>query len=233
MAKETSKKRRINSTSNLSSLLNLPSFMHQFGPPRLYWEGGFKGEGILRSVKPVVTQGVHMSWFATAALQKFYYDKSMNMLLEASEDVSESSLNSYSDRKFYCYKNGKDHIKKDIEGGKPISAALCNLTQQTYCLAIIHKKKMLTRISFHDCEGIFLGSTYHTFISLDSTDPLLISSWHQYTPVLLLPNRGIFPNCTSIPQYFYYCISDQWLERRPVGNNTIAFELPRIDGANY
>lgn len=115
--------------------------MHQFGLSRLYWEGGFKGEGILRSVKPVVTQGVHMSWFATAALQKFYYEKSMNMLLETSEDSSESSLNTYSGRKFYCYKHSREYIAKDISDGKPISAALCNFTQQTFCLAIVNKKK--------------------------------------------------------------------------------------------
>lgn len=93
---------------------------------------------------------------------------------------------------------------------------------------------MLTRIIFDDCEGIFLGSTYHTFISLDSSDTILVTSWNQYTSVLLLPNRGVFPNnCTRKPKYFYYCLSDQWLERRPVGNNQIAFTLPRIDGATY
>jgi hypothetical protein len=47
------RKRKINTTSNLTTLLNIPDFMRLYGPPRLYWEGGFKGEGVLRSVKPV------------------------------------------------------------------------------------------------------------------------------------------------------------------------------------
>lgn len=43
--KNVMKKRKVNTTSNLTSLLNIPDFMRQYGPLRLYWEGEYKGGG--------------------------------------------------------------------------------------------------------------------------------------------------------------------------------------------
>ena len=42
------------SRSNLLSLLNLPEQMRFFGPLRLYWEGGWKGEGIIQEIKEII-----------------------------------------------------------------------------------------------------------------------------------------------------------------------------------
>ena len=45
---------KMDNTSNLHGLLNLPEQIKKFGPLRMYWEGGYKGEGILRSLKPLM-----------------------------------------------------------------------------------------------------------------------------------------------------------------------------------
>lgn len=140
------KKRKINSTSNLTSLLNIPDFMRQHGPPRLYWEGGFKGEGILRAVKPIVTQGTHMSWFATAALQRYYNEKSMKLLLDSEnrdliDDNNFNRVENYTDRKVFTYKFGYGQIVSDIGNGNPVSAALCDDTGYIYCVTVHNKKK--------------------------------------------------------------------------------------------
>ena len=42
------------SKSNYLSLLNLPEQMKEFGPLRLYWEGGWKGEGIIQELKSLI-----------------------------------------------------------------------------------------------------------------------------------------------------------------------------------
>ena len=46
------------SKSNFMSLLNLPKQMKQFGPLRLYWEGGWKGEGIIQEIKCLIRDGL-------------------------------------------------------------------------------------------------------------------------------------------------------------------------------
>lgn len=38
------KKLKVETTSNFSGLLNMSSYMRDYGPLRLYWEGGFRGE---------------------------------------------------------------------------------------------------------------------------------------------------------------------------------------------
>ena len=46
--------------------------MKKYGPLRLYWEGSFKGEGLLQYVKPMVKQGTHKSTFAKNTLTSYY-----------------------------------------------------------------------------------------------------------------------------------------------------------------
>ena len=48
--------------------------MRLHGPLRMCWEGGFKGEGILRYLKPMVKQGTHKITFAKNLLQKYCQD---------------------------------------------------------------------------------------------------------------------------------------------------------------
>lgn len=40
--------------SNCLSFLNLPDQMRMFGPLRLYWESGWKGEGIIKKIKEII-----------------------------------------------------------------------------------------------------------------------------------------------------------------------------------
>ena len=42
---------------NVACLMNLPDAMERFGPLRQLWEGSTRGEGFLRFVKPLMTQG--------------------------------------------------------------------------------------------------------------------------------------------------------------------------------
>lgn len=42
---------------NIACLMNLPEAMERFGPLRQLWEGSTRGEGFLRFVKPLMTQG--------------------------------------------------------------------------------------------------------------------------------------------------------------------------------
>ena len=46
------------SRSNYLSLLNLLEQMKFFGPLRMYWEGGWKGEGIIQEMKEIIRDGL-------------------------------------------------------------------------------------------------------------------------------------------------------------------------------
>ena len=50
------------SSYNFLCLLNLPKTMDTYGPLRDLWEGGFKGEGFLRFMKPLINQGFRTNW---------------------------------------------------------------------------------------------------------------------------------------------------------------------------
>ena len=48
--------------SNYLSLLNLPRQMELYGPLRLYWEGGYCGEGIIQDIKGILNHGLSLGW---------------------------------------------------------------------------------------------------------------------------------------------------------------------------
>ena len=64
------KKAKIVTAPNFLALLNLPHSMLHFGPLRLLWEGDSKGEGILRTIKPLI-HGLVQNW-ALNAMKAWY-----------------------------------------------------------------------------------------------------------------------------------------------------------------
>ena len=68
---------------NLACLMNLPEAMEHFGPLRQLWEGSTKGEGILRFVKPMMTQGFkHQGSWHFHLLQKLGVAKALKNILQ-------------------------------------------------------------------------------------------------------------------------------------------------------
>jgi hypothetical protein len=63
-------------SSNFVALLNLPKAMQRFGPPRELWEGGPRGEGILRELKPLI-RGLRGNWTGNA-LRRFYENRALD-----------------------------------------------------------------------------------------------------------------------------------------------------------
>ncbi|KAL3943124.1 MAG: hypothetical protein SGARI_000048 [Bacillariaceae sp.] len=76
------RKPRIETTGNLIYLLRLPEFMRDFGPLREFWEGGIRGEGIFRYLKPLVRKGVHNPGVPQALLSKYYSDLFLTWILD-------------------------------------------------------------------------------------------------------------------------------------------------------
>jgi hypothetical protein len=98
-------------------------------------------------------------------------------------------------------------------------------------LTIEDREKFLTPLIFHDDTGMYVGNTFHTSITVSSSNLIPVPKWNDYTFILLLPNRGMAQMGTR--QHYYYCTTEHWMERRRGTNNTIEFILPQIDDAKY
>ena len=72
------------SRSNYLSLLNLPRQMEMFGPLRLYWEGGWKGEGIIKEIKEIIRDGLKKNW-AENTLKRVYNGRAFDYMLKSNK----------------------------------------------------------------------------------------------------------------------------------------------------
>ena len=163
------KKSFLQSTANLNGLLNLPDYMRAYGPLRLYWEGSCIGEGIIKDIKPCITQGVHKPTFAQNALRRYYIDKfyqSMTNTDIVDDDESTQSLETrYSD--FRTYKNKQ--IVEDLLQHKPYGSAisLIILNDGKLCVSCINKgNHTATEILTDDKNGSFWYGTWITSMEL-------------------------------------------------------------------
>jgi hypothetical protein len=75
------------SSYNFISLLNLPSLLRRYGSLRMLWEGDGKGEGALRLLKRLITNGLKGNWAFCTAL-RYLKEKAMTHMLRASVDAT-------------------------------------------------------------------------------------------------------------------------------------------------
>lgn len=85
-------KPEVTSKWNFLCLMNLPATMLRFGPLRRLWEGDIKGEGILRFVKPQVTQGLRPGWDKNLLLGLVRGEKLKLLETESQPSSREASL---------------------------------------------------------------------------------------------------------------------------------------------
>lgn len=120
---------------NLACLMNLPEAMQQFGPLRQLWEGSTKGEGILRFVKPLMTQGFkHQSNWHYHLLQKLCVAKAFSNIIPKKNTPVLGSVDSHTGvlaaRKGYfkkhksLYEFRRDMEATHLSSKKPISVIL-------------------------------------------------------------------------------------------------------------
>ena len=69
------------------SLLNLSEQIKEVGPLRTLWEGGTRGEGYLRLVKPIIKTGLKTNW-QTSLMKSLLRSKSMATLTQAFSTIN-------------------------------------------------------------------------------------------------------------------------------------------------
>ena len=232
------KRLKVETTSNLSGLLNLKSYIRDYGPLRLYWEGGYKGEGLLRFIKPMVKQGVHKSTFAQNLLTNFYKDRFLQILIdlnvEAGEDTQDGEEREETDvryTKFRTYKN-VNNIHDSIQNGNAISIIISKNTK-LYVSHYNGKEHKICQIITDDDTGKSIDATYITKLSLGSSENVDRKKLTKKENVemwgLALPYHT-----KEDGSHMYYIITDTWKQRvRDAVTKEISFLLPRVDGCTY
>ena len=79
---------------NFMSLLNLSEQIKEVGPLRTLWEGGTRGEGYLRVVKPQIKTGLKTNW-QSSLMQTLLRSKSMYTLTRAFTSIPISGNSQY------------------------------------------------------------------------------------------------------------------------------------------
>lgn len=124
-------------------LMNVPLMIETFGALRNLWEGGWRGEGILQKMKPLVTQGLKHKWEGHL-LAKMLRSRALDALLIAGGKTGELSLFSEDalrkrSRQFHKYESQLDLVdsvnhKLRVDEKLPVSVILvdCNSTVVLY-----------------------------------------------------------------------------------------------------
>ena len=79
---------------NFMSLLNLPEQIKEVGPLRTLWEGGTRGEGYLRLVKPQIKTGLKTNW-QTSLMKSLLRSKSMATLTQEFSKINVGDSTQY------------------------------------------------------------------------------------------------------------------------------------------
>ena len=103
MNKEPTKKYTWVSKSNYMSLLNIPRQMELYGPMRMYWEGGYRGEGIIQEIKGIINNGLIIGW-QNHTMKRFYNNRALKFLAnESSSNISTRNEDSVVDQPYRRY----------------------------------------------------------------------------------------------------------------------------------
>ena len=140
------------SKSNFMSLLNLPKQMKQFGPLRLYWEGGWKGEGIIQEIKCLIRDGLKKNWCANT-LKRLYNMRAFDYMLEVN-NLNYKSLNT--DGNFKKYKSVAK-VREALDNKNAISVIITTdyshfiCINKNECVQILKKQthKVRNKMAYH------------------------------------------------------------------------------------
>ena len=61
--------------------MNIPRQIELYGLSRLYWEGGFRGEGIIQEIKRIINHGLVKNWEINT-MKRFYNNRGLKFLRE-------------------------------------------------------------------------------------------------------------------------------------------------------
>jgi len=207
---------------NFLSLLNLPETMDLYGPLVNTWEGGNRGEGYLRHLKPMITNTVRPNWNLLAH-EHIMKDKSKSLILHTHfkhyppEKQSEvlMILNQNQISNYFVYHDTCELMSEWV-GNKPLSCVL--LQNGNICAVVKRSKETLEGVKvetvFHDEIKSLAMSFFslHLCVVNDESDIILFTENNIENFLLLLPKLSATGFVVKPNQNQYYIITDDWME---------------------
>ena len=208
---------KIESTSCFVNLLKLGDKMKDCGIIRNYWEGGYRGEGIFRPLKDLVTRGLHTQKITAQVMKKQYQNLSINKLIHMK--IEESSYISFLDtemsddtgegddhipmnddpnplltdnpdrfRRFHAYSN-LEVVGMKLDDKVPVAVAYCVSKGKSYVFTgWKKKKKQMTELRFSNWSDIRHTSVFDVELSVELLSLHEVSrESSDYVSCLLLP----------------------------------------------
>ena len=80
--------------------MNIPTVLKEFGCLRNLWEGGYKGEGIIKKVKPIIHQFTR-HWHVKL-VQNFYQNQSIELIIN---ELNQKDTSTVIMKMYYIYKS--------------------------------------------------------------------------------------------------------------------------------
>lgn len=125
-------------------LLNFPAHMKEFGPLKNLWEGGVRGEGYLRLVKPLHgTVGLRHGW-AVQIMNRIHQKKGLRAIgtsMESDDALDEEDIGEKMDVRNSCWAYpDSDDIFRDYKTNQPLCLAY---TKEGKYGALLRKGNMI------------------------------------------------------------------------------------------
>ena len=208
---DTSRKLTWVSKSNYLSLLNLPQQMNLYGPMRCYWEGGYRGEGLIQELKCLINNGLTKNWQKNT-LKRFFNLRTLTFLdNETKSRSTDDGSVVYTIDKDYKRYGTKDIIIKKFHDHCPLS--IIKSVANIYSIAIdkrisfqLVKKQYI--IDNSNMDYFYWDLMYDNILITPS-----ITDIERYC--ILLPKiqskNGEMPMHDTSSQ-IYSCIDSQWNE---------------------
>jgi hypothetical protein len=215
-------------SSNFVALLNLPKAMERFGPPRELWEGGPRGEGILRELKPLIT-GLRGNWAANA-LRRFYQNRAFEDILsqlgslpgdtdyvdEGSDDEFQEDGRMLSSTRYrpFRYYADKDTALQALDKSMPLS--IIQLSDGRF--GFVTKENKFFPVQRENFRVQVCGASYFEW-SCNRVDEVIEDNVWQN---MILHHCLFLPRLAADgkpePGRCYYVITSQWLEMNADGS---------------
>ena len=202
-------------------LLNIPDIMREFGPMRNYWEGGIKGEGFLRFLKPEHgTIGIRQSW-EKMVMERVVRKKILAVIAggttsadwEESQNVSydekEEQDHSYATREFFKYPSVAA-VYKSYFDSVPLSIVrtVCGrigMVTRTNSIILLKPTEPTRMLELRGMWFANLKIDEQFIRENDKIVDMTLDSVQLESAFLLLPH----PNQKN----FYYGVDSHWNER--------------------
>ena len=201
---------------NYLNLLNLPRQFEKYGSGRLMWEGGVRGEGFLRFLKPLINSGFQGEWqtnlsrryLRRRALKRIGIESLQDLFDdaegEADEDIRYSPFRKY---------KSLDTAINSFVNRLPLSLVETN----DGCFGMVYKVgrsdlQLLRLEVVNQCKEVVFGAAYFSWSRKRSNNYHFVAE-NVKRRMLLLPRLDSSGEIdTRDPSNSYYTICDDWHE---------------------